>query len=61
MRRRIGLGFLAGITLILGTVTAMYGADIDDPYLWLEDIHGAKPLEWVNEQNAVALKRSRTP
>jgi prolyl oligopeptidase len=23
-----------------------------DPYLWLEDIHGAKPLEWVKTQNA---------
>ena len=23
-----------------------------DPYLWLEDIHGAKPLEWVKAQNA---------
>jgi len=23
-----------------------------DPYLWLEDIHGAKPLAWVKEQNA---------
>ena len=23
-----------------------------DPYLWLEDVHGAKPLEWVNAQNA---------
>jgi prolyl oligopeptidase len=23
-----------------------------DPFLWLEDIHGAKPLEWVKEQNA---------
>ncbi len=23
-----------------------------DPYLWLEDIHGARPLEWVKEQNA---------
>jgi len=22
-----------------------------DPYLWLEDIHGAKPLEWVKAQN----------
>ena len=20
-----------------------------DPYLWLENIHGAKPLEWVKE------------
>ncbi|HEY0767895.1 MAG TPA: prolyl oligopeptidase family serine peptidase [Steroidobacteraceae bacterium] len=23
-----------------------------DPYLWLEEIHGAKPLEWVKAQNA---------
>ena len=23
-----------------------------DPYLWLEDIHGAKPLAWVKAQNA---------
>jgi prolyl oligopeptidase len=25
-----------------------------DPYLWLEDIHGAKPMEWVKTQNARA-------
>ena len=24
----------------------------EDPYLWLEDIHGAKPLAWVETQNA---------
>jgi prolyl oligopeptidase len=24
----------------------------DDPYAWLEDIHAAKPLAWVAEQNA---------
>jgi prolyl oligopeptidase len=23
-----------------------------DPYLWLEDVHGVKPLAWVNQQNA---------
>jgi prolyl oligopeptidase len=30
------------------------GATVDssDPYLWLEDIHGQKPLEWVKAQNA---------
>jgi prolyl oligopeptidase len=27
-------------------------ADSADPFLWLEDIHGAKPLEWVKAQNA---------
>src|SRR5436305_14922579 len=24
----------------------------NDPYLWLEDVHGEKALAWVNEQNA---------
>lgn len=27
-----------------------------DPYLWLEDIHGAKPLAWVDERNAATRK-----
>jgi prolyl oligopeptidase len=30
---------------------------MDDPYLWLEDVHGAKPLAWVGQQNARTLKR----
>jgi len=25
--------------------------DYDDPYLWLEEIEGEKPLEWVEERN----------
>ncbi|HKD20935.1 MAG TPA: hypothetical protein VKB71_02925, partial [Rhizomicrobium sp.] len=28
---------------------------MDDPYLWLEDVHGAKPLDWVKEQNTKSL------
>src|ERR1700761_3576282 len=27
----------------------------NDPYLWLEDVHGAKPLAWVAEQNKKSL------
>jgi prolyl oligopeptidase len=27
------------------------GAEPDDPYQWLEDIGGARPLAWVKEQN----------
>jgi prolyl oligopeptidase len=55
------MGLLAGLALIFGMVTAMYGVDAgDDAYLWLEDIQGAKPLEWVNEQNAVTLKRLKS-
>jgi len=30
---------------------ASYAAD-NDPNLWLTDIHGAKPLAWVKQQNA---------
>jgi prolyl oligopeptidase len=29
----------------------------DDPYLWLEDIHGAKPMDWVKQQNATTEAR----
>jgi len=28
----------------------------EDPYLWLEDIHGQKPLAWVAERNAETAK-----
>lgn len=31
---------------------AVGASGMDDPYLWLEDIHGAKPLAWVAGQNA---------
>ena len=29
---------------------------VEDPYLWLEDIHGEKPLSWVHERNAETAK-----
>ncbi len=29
---------------------------VEDPYLWLEDIHGEKPLEWVHAENAKTAK-----
>ena len=32
--------------------TAAWAAVDDDPYLWLSDIHGEKPLAWVKAQNA---------
>jgi prolyl oligopeptidase len=44
-----------GVTLAGGVVAvqnekAASGVPAD-PYLWLEDIHGARPLAWVNQQN----------
>ncbi len=29
----------------------------DDPHIWLEEIEGAKPLEWVARQSAATLQR----
>ena len=43
------------LTLCAGAALAAAAAltpDSPDPYLWLADIHGAKPLAWVKEQNA---------
>ena len=36
--------------------TAAAQSTTDDPWLWLEDINGAKPLEWVAEHNAETAK-----
>ena len=54
MNRSIGL--LAGFAAIALGLQAFGGTRVDDPYLWLEDIHGAKPLAWVKEQNAKSLE-----
>jgi prolyl oligopeptidase len=29
----------------------------DDPYLWLEDIHGDRSMDWVKAQNAITQKQ----
>ena len=47
---RFGTWMLAAALL---TFAAAKGADsVEDPYIWLEDVHGEKPLAWVKEQNA---------
>ena len=45
----------SGMVLGLAAAGGAY-AEKPDPYLWLEDVGGDKPLAWVKEQNAVALK-----
>jgi prolyl oligopeptidase len=45
--------FKVGAALGADAVTGTHeGADGDDPYQWLEEVHGRKPLEWVQAQNA---------
>lgn len=45
-------GAALALALLAGT---SFGADMDDPFLWLEDVHGAQALAWVNEKNAKSL------
>jgi len=40
------------LSAMSSVAAAGIGADSGDPYLWLEDVHGEKPLEWVRAQNA---------
>ena len=44
--------------LLLGAVLATGALAVtqaDDPYAWLEEVHGQKPLDWVAQQNAASL------
>src|SRR5215831_18689083 len=38
--------------MALAVLGAAPTAAEDDPFLWLEDVQGEKPLAWVKEQNA---------
>ncbi|SEH18862.1 prolyl oligopeptidase [Sphingopyxis sp. YR583] len=38
------------------TAVAAAAQDVKDPYLWLEDIEGAKALDWVKKENAATDK-----
>jgi prolyl oligopeptidase len=55
MRRGFAVFAGIGIAALLGW-QAMGAVDMNDPYIWLEDIHGEKPLAWVKEQNAKTLQ-----
>ncbi|HUJ47340.1 MAG TPA: prolyl oligopeptidase family serine peptidase [Rhizomicrobium sp.] len=50
-------GALAGgwQAIAVGASSMTEQANVEDPFLWLEDIHGAKPLDWVKQQNARSL------
>jgi len=48
----IGAGLLAGAKVDKNPQAPPGAAD---PYLWLEDVHGARALEWVKAQNAISL------
>ena len=49
------LALLFGSVLATGVLVMRADADSPDPYAWLEDVHGPKPLAWVAEQNKQSL------
>ncbi len=51
---RAGIGLAIGIVLALGW-QARGAQGVNDPYLWLEEVHGEKPLAWVRQENAKTL------
>jgi prolyl oligopeptidase len=53
MRRAAALIFAAFAAT--AAFAANEGKPMDDPYIWLENVHGEKPLAWVKEQNAKSL------
>jgi len=59
----MGMRFLHGAALIM-VLSAISGGVAssaeDDPFLWLEDVHGAEALHWVEGQNAIALERLKS-
>ena len=46
---------LIGVLAASAAFAATKGKTVEDPYIWLEDVHGEKPLAWVKEQNAKSL------
>ncbi len=58
-RRRVlraGFAALSGASLLPAAMsqTNTAATPTDDPYLWLEDVAGDKPLAWVRERNAAS-------
>ena len=53
-------GLLIGtLALMLSTTVQTRGDDANDPYQWLEEVLGEKPLAWVKERNAESVGELR--
>jgi prolyl oligopeptidase len=56
MRAIVSLSaLLLGSFLVTGVFAVSADAQSQDPYVWLEEVHGQKPLAWVAEQNKGSL------
>jgi prolyl oligopeptidase len=49
---RVALAAILLVTLGSAALAAQSAAPDSDPYIWLEDVYGAKPMAWVESHNA---------
>jgi prolyl oligopeptidase len=59
------VSWVAGVAAVLGSAVTLGAQSVQtkettagsttDQYLWLEDVHGAKSMEWVKAQNAKSI------
>jgi prolyl oligopeptidase len=56
MSARAKRGILLLPLMIAACAQAPTAPDAGDPYAWLEDVNGARPLEWVKATSAVASR-----
>ena len=49
---RLSASLLAVAALVTVTLAAGVAAAADDPYLWLEDVDGARAMDWVRAEDA---------
>jgi prolyl oligopeptidase len=51
-----GMRLIGGLGLGIALMAVGHTMEAEDPFLSLEDIHGAAALDWVKGQNAITLK-----
>ncbi|HXB81942.1 MAG TPA: prolyl oligopeptidase family serine peptidase [Candidatus Acidoferrum sp.] len=53
---RVAVAMLAGVAASASAqTTSPSGTTTTDPYVWLEDVHGARAMAWVKAENAKTL------
>ena len=61
MRAFVWVAIAIGIAVAIGAglrqTQTMSSPDLEDPYIWLEEVHGEEALAWAEEHNAAALGR----
>lgn len=59
--KKLATGLLLGLASLAGARAQSPAAEAPDKYRWLEDVSGARSLDWVSEHNALTRKELDTP